>query len=75
MKILAFNGSPRRNGNTETLLDQAIAGAQERGAEVERFDLYTLQFSGCVSCFSCKRLDRERPIVCVVKDDLDQSPD
>jgi len=70
MKILAFNGSPRRNGNTATLLDQAIAGAQERGAEVERFDLYTLQFSGCVSCFSCKRLDRERPIVCVVKDDL-----
>ena len=70
MKILAFNGSPRRAGNTATMLDQAISAAQEKGADVERFDLYSMQFSGCVSCFSCKRLDRERPIVCVVKDGL-----
>nr|WP_320012278.1 flavodoxin family protein [uncultured Desulfobulbus sp.] len=70
MKILAFNGSPRRCGNTAIMLDQAISTAREKGADVERFDLYSMQFSGCVSCFSCKRLDRERPIVCAVKDDL-----
>ena len=70
MKILAFNGSPRLTGNTATMLDNAISGARENGAEVERFNLYTMQFSGCISCFSCKRLDKERPIVCVVKDDL-----
>lgn len=52
------------------MLDSAISGARENGAEVEVFNLYKMQFSGCVSCFSCKRLDRERPIVCVVKDDL-----
>jgi len=70
MKILAFNGSPRPKGNTATMLDNAISSAHENGAEVELFNLYTMQFSGCISCFSCKRLDKERPIVCVVKDDL-----
>ena len=70
MKILAFNGSPRLKGNTATMLDNAISGARENGAEVELFNLYKMQFSGCISCFSCKRLDKARPIVCVVKDDL-----
>lgn len=70
MKILAFNGSPRIKGNTAIMLNNAVSGARENGAEVEMFNLYKMQFSGCVSCFSCKRMDRERPIVCVVKDDL-----
>ena len=71
MKILAFNGSPRLTGNTATMLDHAISGARENGAEVELFNLYKMQFSGCISCFACKRLDnKERPIVCVAKDDL-----
>jgi multimeric flavodoxin WrbA len=70
MKILAFNGSPRLKANTATMLDNAISGARENGAEVELFNLYKMQYSGCVSCFSCKRLDKERPMVCVVEDDL-----
>ncbi len=70
MKILAFNGSPRLKGNTATMLDNAIRGAHEIGAEVELFNLYKMQFSGCISCFSCKRLNKDRPIVCVIKDDL-----
>lgn len=70
MKILAFNGSPRLKGNTATMLDNAIQGARENDAEVELFNLYRMQFSGCISCFSCKRLNKERPNVCVVKDDL-----
>ena len=52
------------------MLDNAISSARASGAEVELFNLYKMQFSGCISCFSCKRLDKERPIVCVVKDDL-----
>lgn len=70
MNVLAFNGSPRRKGNTAAMLDSAVSGARENGAKVETFDLYKMKFSGCVSCFSCKRLDRERPIVCAVEDDL-----
>lgn len=71
MKILAFNGSPRRKGNTATMLENAIAGASEKGADVEYFDLYKMEFSGCISCFTCKRLDKQRPVTCVVKDDLE----
>lgn len=70
MKILAFNGSPRLKGNTAVMLDHAVGGAQDKGAEVELFDLYKMSYSGCISCFSCKRLDRERPLLCAVKDDL-----
>ncbi|NLZ18207.1 MAG: flavodoxin family protein [Desulfobulbaceae bacterium] len=70
MKILAFNGSPRSTGNTATMLEHAIKGAREKGAEVELFNLYTMQFSGCISCFSCKRLGKERTTLCAVKDDL-----
>ena len=35
MKILALNGSYRKNGNTEILLKQALMGAESEGAQVE----------------------------------------
>ena len=70
MKILAFNGSPRLKGNSATMLEHAINGARAQGAEVELFNLYKMQFSGCISCFSCKRLGEKRSILCAVKDDL-----
>ena len=69
MKVIAINGSPRRNGNTAQLLDNALRGAQEQGAEVERIDLYSLQYTGCLSCFYCKRKDKTHG-VCAVKDEL-----
>ncbi len=40
MKILAINGSPRKNKNTATLLQHALKGAQEMGAETELIHLY-----------------------------------
>ena len=69
MKIIALNGSPRRNGNTATLLHKALEGAAAAGAETECVDLYTLDYKGWVSCFSCKRKDREHGH-CAIKDDL-----
>jgi multimeric flavodoxin WrbA len=35
MKVLAINGSARRNGNTATLLNKALEGALRQGAETE----------------------------------------
>lgn len=35
MKIMAFNGSPRRNGNTAKLLKEALRGAAASGADTE----------------------------------------
>lgn len=58
MKLFAINGSPRKNGNTVTLLDQALKGAQSQGVQTQRIDLYDLNYKGCVSCFYCKRKDR-----------------
>lgn len=69
MKIIALNGSPRRNGNTATLLHKALEGAAAAGAETECIDLYTLNYKGCISCFSCKRKDKEHGH-CAIKDDL-----
>lgn len=68
-KIIAINGSPRSGWNTGTLIRDAAEGAKEAGAEVEVIDLYRLgKYSGCISCFGCKReknLGR-----CVCHDDL-----
>ena len=71
MKVMAFNGSPRKKKwNTVTLLEKALEGAASAGAETELVQLYDLDYSGCVSCFSCKKLDRKEDGVCAVEDDL-----
>jgi len=64
MKILAIAGSPRRGGNTDTLLDQAILGAQSAGAEVERVVLSRLNVAPCIECNRCFETGR-----CAVQDD------
>lgn len=68
-KIIAINGSPRRNCNTATLLECALNGAKDAGAETELIHLYGLNFKGCISCFYCKRKDKEHG-KCAMKDDL-----
>ena len=68
-KIYAVNGSPRKNGNTAQLLQKALEGAASVGAEVKLIQLADLNFSGCRSCFACKKLANPAP-GCVLKDDL-----
>ncbi len=46
-------GSPRRKGNTETLLDAAVNGAEEAGVEVIRTSLGHLAFGPCLACDGC----------------------
>lgn len=69
MNVIAINGSPRKNGNTVTLLKEALKGAESQGAQTQLIDLYDLKYKGCVSCFYCKRKDRPHGI-CAVRDDL-----
>jgi multimeric flavodoxin WrbA len=57
MKVMAVNGSPRKHGNTATLLKNAIRGAVSVGAETEMVNLYDIDFKGCTSCFACKLKD------------------
>jgi len=70
MKIIAFNGSPRKKWNTATLLEQALKGASSRGAETALIHLYDLTYKGCMSCFSCKLIGGKSYGRCAAKDDL-----
>ncbi|MCL2383801.1 MAG: flavodoxin family protein [Oscillospiraceae bacterium] len=54
MKVIAINGSPRKQWNTHMLIEHAMNGAQSSGADVELHNLYDYNYKGCVSCFSCK---------------------
>ena len=69
MKAIAINGSPRKNWNTDLLLQQALKGAADAGAETELIQLSDLTFSGCRSCFACKIAGAETGH-CMWKDDL-----
>ena len=72
MKICAINGSPRKRGNTARLLSWALDGVKNarEDAETELINLYDLSFTGCRSCFSCKRVNGSSYGRCAVKDDL-----
>lgn len=55
-KIVVVNAGPRKGWNTDTLLNEAVKGAEAAGAEVVRFDLFRLErYTGCISCFGCKK--------------------
>ena len=70
MKVLAINGSPRKNWNTATLLQNALDGAVSQGAETEMVHLYDLDFKGCTSCFACKLKGGKSYGKCAVRDEL-----
>ena len=70
MKVLAINGSPRKNHNTATLLQHALDGAKSAGAETEMIHLADYKYSGCISCFACKRKGTKFIGKCAVNDEL-----
>ncbi|MCB2343069.1 flavodoxin family protein [Clostridium estertheticum] len=70
MKVIAINGSPRKDKNTATLLNRALEGAASQGAETELIQLYDQNYKGCISCFACKLKDGKSYGKCAVKDDL-----
>ena len=69
-KIIGINGSPRMNWNSAKMLDSALKGASDAGYETKRIDLYRLSYTGCRSCFACKRLGSPGFGRCAVNDDL-----
>jgi multimeric flavodoxin WrbA len=64
-KIVAIYGSPRRKGNTATLLRQAVKGAMDGGAQVEEIVLRDFKISPCLEIYGCTK-DGD----CVIKDDF-----
>jgi multimeric flavodoxin WrbA len=65
MNILGISASPRRHGNSETLLDQALRGAGSCGAKTEKIILSKLDIKACHGSDSCFKKAR-----CFVKDDM-----
>lgn len=65
LKVLGLAGSPRRGGNTETLLDQALAGARSRGAQITKIVVNDLVIRGCQHCDGCIGTG-----ICVIEDDI-----
>ena len=70
MKALFVNGSPRKKWTTVKLLESAMQGATDAGAEVELVHLYDAAFKGCVSCFACKLKNAKTSGLCAFKDAL-----
>lgn len=70
MKVIGLNGSPRKDWNSAMMLESALKGAAAAGAETELIHLIDLQFSGCRSCFACKRIGGSSFGRCAVQDDL-----
>jgi multimeric flavodoxin WrbA len=68
MKVLAFNTSPRKNGNTGILIREAVRGVQDAGAIAEEFFLPAMKINYCIGCRRCK--DKDRPAFCALKDDM-----
>jgi len=65
MKVLGIMGSPRRQSNTEILLDKALEGAREAGAEVEKVLVSKLKISPCLEIYACRKDGN-----CAIKDDM-----
>ncbi len=63
--MLAIYGSPRRKGNTSTLLDRAVQGVLDAGVQVEKIVLRDLKMSPCLEIYGCKETGR-----CVIQDDF-----
>lgn len=67
-KILILCSSPRKQGNTNTVVQWAAAGATEAGGEVECVDVAKLAYkvNGCISCYGCQKSDKYE---CVIEDE------
>ncbi|MBN2111343.1 MAG: flavodoxin family protein [Methanosarcinaceae archaeon] len=54
-KILGIGGSPRKNGNTDILLDEFLKGAESAGAETKKVLLRDYSIEACIGCESCRK--------------------
>lgn len=64
-RIAAIYGSPRRRGNTATLLSEAVAGAIQGGATVDEIVLRDYRISPCLEIYGCRKAGE-----CVISDDF-----
>ena len=67
MKVIAFNGSPRRDGNTSILLEHVLEAVRKEGIETETYQLGGNLVHGCTACYQCFKNKNRR---CAVEGDV-----
>jgi multimeric flavodoxin WrbA len=67
MKVVAFNGSPRKNGNTYTLLKTVLDELEKEGIETELIHVGDRSIHGCIGCGMCRKNSNNK---CVFNDDI-----
>jgi multimeric flavodoxin WrbA len=65
VSVLGIAGSPRRGGNSETILDEVLRGATESGATTTKVVLAEKDIKPCKACDACARSR-----ICIQKDDM-----
>lgn len=65
LRVLGISGSPRKDGNTDHLLGEALRGAEREGASVDRLRLADFTITPCLECHGCDETGQ-----CVVQDDM-----
>ncbi len=67
--VIALKSSPRPQSNSNALADQAIAGAQAAGAQVESIELHRMSIHPCDACDGCQGATDDP---CVIEDDMQE---
>ncbi len=67
-KVLILSGSPRKNGNSDTLCEQFLKGSLEAGHEVEKIFISSKNIGYCKACYYCQKSDG----ICAIKDDMNE---
>ena len=67
MKVLGIFGSPRRGGNTELLLEEALKGAEKEGAKADRLYLSDFTITPCKECHGCDDTGN-----CIILDEMEK---
>ena len=67
IKVVGFNGSPRKDGNTYLLIKEVFAELEKEGIQTELMDLAGKTLHGCIACYKCLENQDHR---CAVHDDI-----
>lgn len=63
MYVLAINGSPRKGGNTENMLQKVLAPLEQAGWETELYQLGGKPIRGCIACMKCWENQNKKCII------------
>ena len=66
MKVVAFNGSPRKDGNTSILIHHVFSELEKQGIETDLVQLSEKEIHGCIACYKCSQNPNRH---CAVKSD------